>query len=73
MKYTAKIKIFNDIEDKFLDKGDVFELKTVHIRQGVSWIHIVHPAKGDERERPENITADALDRFCEEVKTTKKK
>lgn len=72
MKYKAKVKIFNDLEDKFLDKGDVFEVKTVHIRQGVAWVHIVHPADGNERERPENITTDVLDRFCEVVKEVKK-
>ena len=84
MRYKAKIKIVNDIEDRYLEEGDVFDLKTVHIigNQGRLDVHIVpmineydkkkkqwnYVEADHERERPEMITASSIDRFCKEVK-----
>ena len=73
MRYKTKIRISNEIESKYLDKGDVFDLDRVHINHtGVIWVDILFVPNGDQRERPESLTIDVIDRFCEEVKEVKK-
>ncbi len=66
MRYKTKIKIFVDAEDRYLEKGEMFDLKTVHIIDNVACVHIL-PVKDDNRAFPELLTADVIDRFCEEV------
>ena len=73
MKYKAIVQISNDVSDTYLSKGDVFELEKVHIQQtGISWAEIkAFPKKGDNRDRPELITVEVLEMFCEEIKEVK--
>ncbi len=75
MKYKTMVQISNDVSDTFLSVGDVFELEKVHVQQtGISWVEIKYfpkkvkkGAEPDNRDRPELITAEVLDLFCEEV------
>ena len=73
MKYKALIQISNDVSDTFLSKGDVFEVVKLHIQgTGIVWAELKYiPPKVkkivDDRERPETITIDVLDNFCEKV------
>lgn len=66
MRYKTKVKIFVDAEDKYLEKGEMFDIKTVHIIANVACVHIL-PVEDNERAFPELLTADVIDRYCEEM------
>ncbi len=71
MKYKkALIKIVEDEFGNYLDEGEVFGLKTVHIVKDVAWVHVV-PVK-EKQNFPELITAEVLEKYCEDCELPKK-
>ena len=72
MKYKkALIKIVQDELGSVVNEGDIFSLKTVHVAQGITWIHI-EPLK-DTPNFPELLTAEVIRDFCEDHTPKKKK
>ena len=60
------IKIADDVRDSFLEKGEVFSMKTVHIQQrGLAVVHII-PLSKDGRDRPETLTVEVIEKYCED-------
>ena len=72
MKYKkALIKIVQDETGSVLEEGAICGLKTVHIVQGITWIHVV-PLK-DTPNFPELLTAEVISNFCEAHTLPKKR